>query len=59
MCYGDSLTVYLHRLPVGEWVCLVARSTAEPTGVGLVECVVHDQRGPVGRGLQSLLVDRR
>jgi len=56
---NPDLTVYLHRAAVGEWVCLVARATAEPTGVGLVECVVHDERGPVARGLQSLFVDRR
>jgi hypothetical protein len=56
---NPDLTVYLHRAPVGEWVCLAARATAEPNGVGLVECVLHDERGPVARGLQSLLVSRR
>ena len=54
-----DLTVYLHRHPVGEWICLEARSEVAPTGVGLAESRLWDQQGPVGRALQSLLIDRR
>ncbi len=56
---NPDLTVYLHRPPVGEWVCLQARTTVERTGVGLAESVVYDRDGPVARGLQSLFVARR
>ncbi len=56
---NTDLTVQLHRLPEGEWVALDARTTVEAHGVGLAESVIHDRRGPLGRGLQSLFVARR
>jgi hypothetical protein len=56
---NPDLTVYLHRPPEGEWVCLQARTTIEPTGLGLAESRIYDRAGPVGRGLQSLFVARR
>jgi Thioesterase-like superfamily len=56
---NPDLTVYLHRPPAGEWVCLQARTTIEPAGIGLAESVIFDRTGPVARGLQSLFVARR
>ena len=56
---NPDLTVYLHRPPIGEWVCLQARTTLEPVGHGLAESVIFDRTGPVARGLQSLFVARR
>jgi hypothetical protein len=56
---NPDLTVYLHRPPVGEWVCLQARTTVEPAGLGLAESIVFDRGGPVARGLQSLFVAPR
>jgi hypothetical protein len=53
-----DLTVYLARPPVGEWIALEAATTVAD-GVGLATSVVHDQQGPVGRGLQALFIDRR
>lgn len=55
---NPDLTVHLHRLPVGEWVALDARTSAEQFGIGLAVSTLHDERGPIGRSLQSLLVDR-
>jgi hypothetical protein len=55
---NPDLSIYLHRLPVGEWVALEARSFAEAHGVGVAESALHDERGRIGRSLQSLLVDR-
>jgi Thioesterase-like superfamily len=54
----SDLTVYLHRPAVGEWVALEAATTIA-AGVGLADTAIHDQQGPLGRGLQALLVDRR
>jgi hypothetical protein len=54
-----DLSVHLHRLPVGEWVCLDAVTTPEPTGVGLADTALWDERGAIGRSLQTLLVERR
>jgi Acyl-CoA thioesterase C-terminal domain/Acyl-CoA thioesterase N-terminal domain len=56
---NPDLTVYLHRPPVGEWVCLQARTTLEPAGLGLAESIVFDRTGPVARGLQSLFIAPR
>jgi hypothetical protein len=54
-----DLTVHLHRMPEGEWVCLDALTTPEPTGVGLSDTMLFDERGPIGRACQSLLVAER
>jgi hypothetical protein len=56
---NPDLTVYLHRLPVGEWVCLDAVSRLEGHGIGLAESALWDEDGPLGRSLQSLLVEPR
>jgi Thioesterase-like superfamily len=54
-----DLTVHLHRMPVGEWVCLDAITLPEPEGVGLADTALHDERGPLGRALQTLFVRER
>lgn len=56
---NPDLTVHLHRLPAGEWVCLDAVSQLEPHGVGLAQSALWDERGLLGRSLQSLLVEAR
>jgi len=56
---NPDLTVYLQRPPAGEWVCLDAVTHPEPHGVGLAECRLHDERGPIGRSLQSLIIQPR
>jgi hypothetical protein len=56
---NPDLTVHLHRLPVGEWVCLQASSRLEGAGVGLAQSALWDEQGPLGRSLQSLLVEAR
>lgn len=53
---NTDLTVHLHREPAGQWVGFDAASTLEPHGVGLATTAISDQQGPLGRGLQSLLV---
>jgi hypothetical protein len=55
---NPDLTVYLHRPPVGEWVCLDARTHLSAVGTGLAESALSDERGRVGRSVQALLVDR-
>jgi hypothetical protein len=54
-----DLTVHIHRMPAGEWVCLDALTSPEPTGVGLSDTMLFDERGPIGRACQSLLVAER
>ena len=54
-----DLTVHLHRLPEGEWVCLDAITIPEENGVGLADTALYDERGPIGRAAQTLLVRER
>ena len=54
-----DLTVHLHRLPATEWVCLDAITVPEPTGLGMSDTMLHDERGPIGRAVQTLLVRER
>ena len=54
-----DLSVYLERMPVGEWVCLDAVTRPQPNGIGVADTLLLDERGRIGRGLQSLLVGER
>lgn len=56
---NTDLTVHLHRIPRGEWVCLDARTTLNGTSVGLAESALHDVDGTIGRALQTLYVAER
>jgi len=56
---NTDLTVHLHRMPEGEWVCLDAVTIAEPLGIGMADTQLSDERGPIGRAVQSLLVGPR
>jgi hypothetical protein len=52
-----DVTIALHRHPIGEWVCLESGSWVNPHGVGLAETRLHDDRGPIGRSVQMLLLE--
>jgi hypothetical protein len=54
-----DLSVHLHRMPAGGWVCLDAVTTPQPNGMGLADSAIYDERGPIGRALQTLLVRER
>lgn len=54
-----DLTVHLERLPQGEWVCVDAQTLPQPNGLGTAESVMSDQRGRIGRALQTLLIAQR
>jgi hypothetical protein len=55
---NPDLTIYLHRHPEGEWVCLDAATYVQPHGAGLAESQIFDRRGAIGRSLQSLLIEK-
>jgi hypothetical protein len=56
---NPDLTIHLSRLPVGEWVCLDSHSRYEPEGIGIAASDLYDETGPIGRSVQSLLLDSR
>jgi Thioesterase-like superfamily len=54
---NTDLTISVHRPPVGEWLASSAVSHWQPSGVGLAEAALFDRTGPVGRSLQTLLLE--
>ena len=56
---NPDLTIYLHRLPEGEWVANEAVTWMEPGGLSVAEATLSDLRGPIGRATQSLYVAAR
>lgn len=57
---NPDLTMHLDRPPVGEWVCLDATTSVRAeTGLGLAQSAIFDQHGPIGRALQTLVIEPR
>lgn len=54
-----DLSVHIQRPPQGEWIGLDARTRLHEGGAALAEGVLHDERGPVGRSFQTLVVQAR
>jgi len=54
-----DLTINLLRRPVGEWICVDARTLLSPNGCGLAESQLFDETGLIGRATQSLAVRAR
>jgi acyl-CoA thioesterase len=56
---NTDITVYLHRLPVGEWVGFDVESHQAAEGVAVGECGLYDEEGPIGRSLTAALAQKR
>ena len=55
---GD-VTLYLHRPPEGEWLCMRVAARGSAEGIATAECALFDRRGPVGRSsVASLAMPR-
>lgn len=54
-----DLTINLLRRPLGEWICVDARTLLAPNGCGLAESQLFDETGFIGRATQSLSVRER
>jgi len=53
---NPDLTLYVERLPEGEWVGLDAVTRVGDSGVGVSDAALYDERGRVGRAQQGLYV---
>jgi hypothetical protein len=51
-------TIYVHRLPVGEWICLQVERGIEPDGIGVSSAVLFDPEGSIGRAAQAVLANQ-
>lgn len=49
-------TVYLHRLPIGEWIGVLPDSNYGPDGTGVTVTRIYDTAGPVGTANQSIML---
>jgi hypothetical protein len=54
---NPDLTVSVHRPPIGEWVCLDARTRFGSPGIGAAESALWDEEGRIGRAVQNLVVE--
>ncbi len=54
---NPDLTVALHREPEGEWFLSKAESHWQGDGTGVADAELFDRAGPVGRAVQSLLLN--
>jgi hypothetical protein len=51
---GD-VTLYLHRPPEGEWLCMRVAARGSVDGIATAECALFDERGEVGRSAVASL----
>ncbi len=56
---NPDLTMYVEREPVGEWIALTGAMRTVQGGGGVAQAVLYDERGRIGRSLQSLYVAER
>ena len=54
-----DLVVNLFRMPESEWLCIDARAFPQSTGLSMVETVLYDESGMIGRATQSNLTKAR
>jgi acyl-CoA thioesterase len=59
MFINPDLTLYVERPPEGEWVALQSEMRVAPGTVAVAESVLWDERGRIGRAMQSLVVGPR
>jgi hypothetical protein len=56
---NSDVTLYLHRLPVTAWVGYEVVNHQATDGVAIGECLVHDERGPIGSATVAALAQAR
>lgn len=54
-----DMTVYLHRLPVGEWLGIVADANYGPDGIGTTVGRLFDTSGAIGTVNQAIMLAPR
>lgn len=56
---NPDITLYAHRMPVGDWIGMKSAAHQHSSGIGLADTRVFDEAGPLGRINQAQLLDRR
>jgi hypothetical protein len=55
---NSDVTLYLHRLPVTEWIGYEVVNHGATDGVAIGECFLHDEAGPIGSATVAALAQR-
>ena len=55
---NSDITLYLHRLPVTEWIGVEVVNHQATDGVAIAECWFHDEDGPIGTSSVAALAQR-
>jgi hypothetical protein len=56
---NSDVTLYLHRLPVEEWIGFEVVNHQATEGVAIGECFLYDQQGPIGTSSVAALAQRK
>lgn len=56
---NPDITLYAHRMPMGEWIGMKSAAHQHASGIGLADTRVFDEAGPMGRINQAQILDRR
>jgi len=56
---NTDITLYLHRLPVTEWIGFEVKNHGATEGVAIGECWLHDEQGAIGTSSVTALAQRR
>src|SRR5262249_34573641 len=55
---NTDCTIYVHRYPVGEWICLQVERAVEPYGLGVSAATLFDLECAIGRAQQAVLANQ-
>jgi hypothetical protein len=56
---NSDVTLYLHRLPVKEWIGFEVMNHQATDGIAIGECVLYDQQGAIGTSTVAALAQRK
>src|ERR1700738_2581659 len=56
---NSDVTLYLHRLPVKEWIGFEGVNHHATDGIAIGECFLYDQQGPTGSSTVAALAQRK
>ena len=56
---NSDVTIYLHRLPVTNWIGFDVVNHQASDGVAIGECWLYDEEGPIGTATVAALAQRK
>ena len=54
---NSDLSLYLHRPPTGEWICLEVTGHQADSGIAVGSATFHDVTGPFGQAMVGALAN--